>query len=92
MITQESWEKFCLALKKMKMSIRIQHETKKLAEILAKSVKKCIYTCMFPMEPMEKLASISVSFKKNLKGIHFCDVISSFEGPSRNFGQLGPVW
>ena len=29
---------------------------------------------------------------KNLKGIHFCDVISSFEGPGRNFGQLGPVW
>ena len=29
---------------------------------------------------------------KKLKGIHFRDVISSFEGPGRNFGQLGPVW
>ena len=28
---------------------------------------------------------------KNLKGIHFCGVISSFEGPGRNFGQLGLV-
>ena len=44
------------------------------------------------MEPMEKLASISASLQINLKGIHFCDVISSFEGPGRNFGQLGPVW
>ena len=29
---------------------------------------------------------------KKLKGIHFRDVILSFEEPGRNFGQLGPVW
>ena len=48
----------------MKMCILIQNRTKKLAEISARSRKKCIYTCMFPMEPMEKLVSISASFQK----------------------------
>ena len=51
----------------MKMSIFIQHETKKLAEISARSVKTCIYACMFPMEPIEKLPSISASFQKSSK-------------------------
>ena len=40
---------------------------KKLAEISARSVKRCIYTCMFPMEPLEKLASISANFQKSSK-------------------------
>ena len=66
-IRPESWEKFRPALKKLKMSIVIQHQTKKLAEISARSVKRCIYTCMFPMEPMEKLASISASLQKTSK-------------------------
>ena len=67
MIRPESWEKFRPALKTMKMSIVIQRYTKKLAEISARSVKKWIYTCMFPMEPMEKLASISANFQKTSK-------------------------
>ena len=67
MIRPENWEKFHLALKTMKMSILIQHQTKKRAEILAESVKKCTYTCTFPLEPMEKLASISASFQKTSK-------------------------
>ena len=53
-IRAESWEKFRPALKKMKMSIVIQHETKKLAEISARSVERCIYTWMFPMEPKSR--------------------------------------
>ena len=64
-IRPKSWEKFRPALKKMKMSRAIQHQTKKLAEISARSVKRCIYTCMFPMEPMEKVASISANFQKS---------------------------
>ena len=64
MIRPKSWEKFRPALKTMKMSIVIQRYTKKLAEISARSVEKWIYTCMFPMEPMEKLASISANFQK----------------------------
>ena len=70
MIRQESWEKFRPALRKMKISILIQHETKKLAKISARRVKNCMYTCMFPMEPMEKLPSISASFKKTSNMIH----------------------
>ena len=66
-IRAQSWEKFRRALEKMKMSIVIQHQTKKLAETSAKSVKRCIYTCMFPMERMEKLASISASLQKTSK-------------------------
>ena len=67
MIRPESWKKFRPALKKMKMSIVIQRYTKKLAEISARSVKSWIYTCMFAMEPMEKLASISANFQKTSK-------------------------
>ena len=67
MIRPKSWEKFRPALKTMKMSIVIQRYTKKLAEISARSVEKWIYTCMFPMEPMEKLASISANFQKTSK-------------------------
>ena len=67
MIRPESWEKFRPALKTMEMSIVIQRYTKKLAEISARSVKSWIYTCMVPIEPMEKLASISANFQKTSK-------------------------
>ena len=67
MIRPESWEKFRPALKTIKMSIVIQRYTKKVAEISARSVKKWIYTCMFPMEPMEKLASILANFNETSK-------------------------
>ena len=67
MIRPESWEKFRPGLKTIKMSIVVQRYTKKLAEISARSVKKWIYTCMFRMEPMEKLASISANFQKTSK-------------------------
>ena len=67
MIRPGSWEKFRPALKTMNRSIVIQRYTKKLAAISARSAKKWIYTCMFPMEPIENLASISANFQKTSK-------------------------
>ena len=91
-IRPESWEKFRPALKKMKMSIFIQYETKKLAEISARNVKRCIYTWMFPMEPMEKLASISASLQKTSKvsiSVTLFEVLKDLAEISASLGLSG---
>ena len=64
-----SWEKFQPAVRKMKVSILIQHETKKLADISARSVRK-VYIHMDVSNGAQKLASISASFKKTSNMIH----------------------
>ena len=92
MIRPESWEKFRPALKTIRMSIVIPRYTKKLAEISARSVKKWIYTCMFPMERMEKLASISANFQKTSKvsiSVTLCKALKELAEISASLGLSG---
>ena len=62
-INEKSWAKFQPTLKKIEIITPISHETKKLPRISAKRVEKCIYTCLFPMEP-QRGATFRQAFKK----------------------------
>ena len=63
-----------------------------ISQISARSVKRCIYTCMFPMEPMGKLASISASFQKSSKVSISVTLFQVLKDLAEISGQLGPVW